>query len=80
MGPGQDRIDDPGTAVRCATVVGHITDCAMRPGLYTTVQPVLSGHSKIDETKVLMANGSLMNVQSIAEWGHSAILLTCIKR
>ena len=30
------------------------------------------------QTKILMANGSLMKVQSIAEC--SAILLTCIKR
>ena len=32
-----------------------------------TVKPVLSGHSKIDKTKVLMTNGSLMKVESIAE-------------
>ena len=32
-----------------------------------TVKPVLSGHSKIYKTKVLMANGSLMKVESIAE-------------
>ena len=32
-----------------------------------TVKPVLSGHSKIDKTKVLMENGSLMKVESIAE-------------
>ena len=31
-----------------------------------TVKPVLSGHSKIDQTKVLMTNGSLMKVESIA--------------
>ena len=35
-------------------------------GVYT-VKPVLSGHSKIDKTKNLMTNGSLMKVQSIAE-------------
>ena len=29
-----------------------------------TVKPVLSGHSKIDETKVLKTNGSLMKVES----------------
>ena len=29
-------------------------------GLYT-VEPVLSGHSKIDKTKVLKTNGSLIN-------------------
>ena len=33
----------------------------------TKVKPVLSGHSKIDKTKVLMTNGSLMKVESIAE-------------
>ena len=32
-----------------------------------TVKPVLSGHLKIDITKVLMENGSLMKVKSIAE-------------
>ena len=46
-----------------------------------TVKSVLRGHSKIDKTKVLMANGSLMKVESIAECSeHSAILLTCIKQ
>ena len=42
-----------------------------------TVKPVLSGHSKIDKTKILMTNGSFMKVKNIAEC--SAILLTCIK-
>ena len=32
-----------------------------------TVKPVLSGHSKIDQTKILMTNGSLMKVESIEE-------------
>ena len=32
-----------------------------------TVKPVLSRHSKIDKTKILMTNGSLMKVESIAE-------------
>ena len=41
-----------------------------------TVKHVLSGNSKIDKTKVLKANGSLMKVENIA---HSEILLTCIK-
>ena len=30
------------------------------------VKPVLSGHLKIDKTKVLMTNGSLMQVKGIA--------------
>ena len=31
----------------------------------TTVKPVLISHSKIDRTKVLKANGSVMKVESI---------------
>ena len=47
-----------------------------------TVKPVLSGHSKIDKTKILMTNGSSMKDESIAECSHWSILqyfLTCIK-
>ena len=55
------------------------------------VQPNHSIYSKtclkrpleIDKTKVLMKNGSLMKVESIAECSlleRSEILLTCIKR
>ena len=32
-----------------------------------TVKPVLSGNSKIDKTKILMTNGSLMKVENFAE-------------
>ena len=39
-----------------------------------TVKPVLSGHSKIDKTKVLKTNGSLMKVESIAECSKVSIL------
>ena len=39
-----------------------------------TVKPVLSGHSKIDKTKILLTNGSLMKVESIAECSHWSIL------
>ena len=39
-----------------------------------TVKPVLSGHSKIDKTKILMINGSLMQVKSIAECSPWSIL------
>ena len=50
----------------------------------TTVKPVLSGHSKIDKTKVLKTNGSLMKVKSIycrmLLLEHSAIHFTCIER
>ena len=38
---------------------------------------VLNCHSKIDKTKILKINGSLMKVESIVE---SRILLTCIKQ
>ena len=39
-----------------------------------TVKPVLSCHSKIDKTKMLMTNGSLMKVESIAECSPWSIL------
>ena len=35
-----------------------------------TAKPVISGHSKIDKTKMLMTNGSLMKVESITECSH----------
>ena len=38
------------------------------------VKLVLSGYSKKDRTNVLMANGSLMKVESIAECSHWSIL------
>ena len=41
---------------------------------YNTVKPVLSGHSKIEKTKVLKTNGSLMKVESIAECSSWSIL------
>ena len=46
------------------------------------VKPVLSGHSKIDKTKVIKTNGSLMKSKVLqnALRVHFAILLTCIKR
>ena len=54
----------------------------LHPKRVITVKPVLSGYSKIEKIKVLMANGSLMKVESIASipLDHSTILLTCIKR
>ena len=39
-----------------------------------TVIPVLSGHSNIDKTKILMTNGSLIKVKSIAEYSPWSIL------
>ena len=40
------------------------------------VNPVLSCHSKIDKTKVLKTNGSLMKVKSIAECSLGAFCNT----
>ena len=47
-----------------------------------TVKPVLRDHSKIEKTKVLNANGSLMKVELLqnALLEHSEILLTCIEQ
>ena len=39
-----------------------------------TVKPVLRGHSKIDQTKILMTNDSLTKVESIAECSPWSIL------
>ena len=51
-------------------------------GVESTVKPVLSSHSKIDKTKALKTNSSLMKVKVLlnAPLEHSAILLTCIKQ
>ena len=43
-----------------------LVDNILMKQLYT-VNPVLSGHSKIDKAKILMTNGRLMKVESIAE-------------
>ena len=43
----------------------------------STVKPVWSGQSKIDITKVLMTNGSLMKVKVLQ---NALILLTCINQ
>ena len=40
----------------------------------SAVKSVLSGHLKIDKIKVLMENGSLMKVKSIAECSKGSIL------
>ena len=40
------------------------------------VKPVLSGHSKIDKTKVLKTNGGLMKAESIAECSLEAFCNT----
>ena len=42
--------------------------------MYYTVKPILSRQLKIDKTKVLMENGSLMKIESIAECPTWSIL------
>ena len=43
--------------------------CILRLSVSCTVKPVKNGHSKIDKTKILMTNGSLMKVErSILEY------------
>ena len=45
--------------------------CSLTEGVHVhTVEPVLSGHSKIVKRKIFMTNGSLMKVESIAECSH----------
>ena len=41
-----------------------------------TTKPVLSGHSKIDKTKILKTNGSLIKVESISECSLGAFCNT----
>ena len=43
---------------------------------HNTVKPDLSGHSKIDKTKVLKTNSSLIKVESIAECSLGAFCNT----
>ena len=56
------------------TVLHVYPNLCYMEGLHCTVKPVLSGHSKIDKTKVLKTNGSLMKVKSIAERSAWSIL------
>ena len=43
--------------------------------MHITVKPVLSGQSKIDKTRVLNTNGSLMKVESIADCSSDTFYL-----
>ena len=68
----------------CVNPINPLFTCCIQPKKCTvpipffkflyTVKPVLSGHSKIDITKILMTNGSLMKVESIAECSPWSIL------
>ena len=39
--------------------------------IYCTVKPVYNSHSKIDNTKILMVNGSLVKVESIGAFSNT---------
>ena len=53
----------------------HISHTNLRHRSQTyTIKPVLNGHLKIDKTKVLMENGSLVQAESIAECSAWSIL------
>ena len=57
-------------------VDGQIVTTVPHANMRNTVQHVLNGHSKIDKTKVLKTNGSLMKVESIAECSLGAFCNT----
>ena len=65
--------DDDKHASTHARMQGDIPVC-IRYILDTTVKPALSGHSKIDKTKMFMTNVSLMKVERIAECSLWSIL------
>ena len=52
----------------------HINKLDFPPHLLTIVKSVLSGHSKIYKTKILLSNGSLMKIESIADSSPWSIL------
>ena len=58
---------DKNTNPRKPRVLSPLCSIHTQSGLRGTVKPVLSNHSKIDKTKILMINGSLMKAESIAE-------------
>ena len=56
--------------------VGALLYQSLKVNCYeVTVKSVLSGHSKIDKTNILMSKGSLMKVERIAECSPWSILL-----
>ena len=61
-------------SLTCSTVVRCLQISDISGLHYYTVKPVSSNHSKIDKTKILMTNGSLMKVKSIAEYSSWSIL------
>ena len=57
--------------VRCTRSALCVT---LSSSFFTIVKPVLNGQSKVDKTKILMTNGSLVKVDRIAESSPWAIL------
>ena len=68
-----NRGDVLGTELEAPIIVPHAAQKSDNRVSYNTVKPVPSNHSKIDKTKILMTNGSLMEVKSIAECPHWSI-------
>ena len=72
----------PTSFLRKPRVLSHFVPYALNEvdlvplGVVNTVKPVLSGHSKIDKTKVLKKNGRLVKVESIAECSKRAFCNT----
>ena len=60
--------------MKCLVCCIHLNKHTVCITFSNTVKPVFRSHSKIDKTKILMTDGSLMKVESISE------CLTCIKR
>ena len=57
-----------GDRAACRCNIKYLNVICLLKLLYSkTCPPVLRGHSKIDQTKVLKTNGSLMKVKNIAE-------------
>ena len=57
-----------------STRIRHLVTVPEKRSIHFTVKPVLSGHLKIDITKVLVENGGLMKVENIAECSPWSIL------
>ena len=61
-------LDSPVDVDGCGSIITWLSSISGTCStIINTVKPVLSGHSKIDKTKAVKTNGSLMKVESIAE-------------
>ena len=58
-------------------IIHHVLDFHVHTTNHiSTMKPFLSGHSKIDKTKILKTSGSLVQVKSIAECSGGAFCNT----